>query len=374
MSNVCFIVGNGLSMALSKEFSLKKITETFINGSPAEDTDFLQQIARCSGSELSFDDFEANFAAIEVALDSVIKYQRFIETSVGNIFLSQYKLINPKLNEHAVIIQRIYNRYITQILTLIHGNVHLDAMERQLSGFMNFLIEKSNKATKTYFFTLNYDLLVETIFLQKIGSDKFSDFYFPSSNLKGTGLKKFDFNPQTNLEFFGDSVRKIELHHLHGSLSSFYDYDRNRVIKFKSEDIESFDLYQKVMGNDFPLIPSIITGGGKSSKIMQYPFDYHYRTLKDLCDSGNINELYVIGYSFRDEHINDLIIRWTKNVDSYSAGLQIVDFKSEDKDKTEFIKFAQSKISKRPKLPESCFEFGGVNAIHSCLGTSRKGK
>lgn len=374
MANVCFIVGNGLSMALSREFSLKKITETFINNSPPEDKAFLQQIANCSGTALSFDDFETNFAAIEVALDSVVQYQQFIETPVGNDFLAQYHLDNPDLNKHATIIKRIYKRYIAQILALIHGNVHLSVMERQLSGFMNFLVEKSKSASKTYFFTLNYDLLVETIFLQKIGPDHFSDFYFPSGKLKTTALDKFDFNPQTNQEFFGDEARKIELHHLHGSLSSFYDYSRNRVIKLRSEDIANSDIYKKVMADELPLSPAIITGGGKSTKITQYPFDYHYRTLKDLCDSGTINELYVIGYSFRDEHINDLIVRWTRNVEQYSDGLQIVDFKSEEKSRTDFIKFVREKISKRPKLPGSCFEFGGVNAIHSCSGTVRKEK
>ncbi|MFL0557355.1 SIR2 family protein [Paenibacillus barengoltzii] len=371
MTKPLFLFGNGLSIALSPEFALRNITTKFIEELDKSEKEFLTQLCQREGG-ISFDDFEANFVALESALESVIKYNSFINSEVGKMLLSSYNLPDPQLSRHIDIIERIYRKYIVRILRIIHGNVRLEAIERKLSGFTSFFIDSLNSGQKGFVFTLNYDLLVETILLEKIGTYHFTDFCFPSGNLRGTNIPKFDFNPRRSEELYTETQRKIELHHLHGSLSLFYDYYRNRVAKLKSEDIGYEEIYEKIYQENLPLIPAIITGGGKSDKIVQYPFDFYYRALKDICDFGQANKLFVIGYSFRDEHINDLISRWTSNVKDYTKGLLIVDYKQNQSDQEEFKKFVRSQIRKRPAIPDDCFEFGGVNNIHDVEGTEAK--
>lgn len=367
-----FIIGNGLSIALSKDFSLQTITKDFINSMEGKDKLFLQELSSFNGSVLDFDNFEANFTTLESSLDSVIKYNAFINSSVGKTFCKRYKLSDPKLEKHIETIQRIYRTYITKILTIIQGNVHHDAINRKLKGFVDFLISKVESSNHLYIFSLNYDLLIEAILLQYVGTNFFTDFCFPSHMLAGTTIEKYDFNPQRSIEWFKSPDRKTELHHLHGSLSLFYDYSRNRAIKLKSDDISWTDIYQKIADESLPLMPAIITGGGKSDKIIQYPFDYYYRSVKDICDSGKASEMYIIGYSFRDEHINDLISRWMREVEDYTKGLRIVDFKKTEDEKQVFMGFVRSKISKRPKIPDHCFIFEGVNFIIESEGTRPK--
>ena len=374
MNTPAFIVGNGLSIALSKDFALISITHKFIASLSGSDKAFLQDLSFSNGVDLNFDDFEQNFSSLETALDCLKKYNQFICSDVGEKFIKKYKLIDPELVKHEEIIERIYKQYITQILTLIQGNVRLDAITKNLMPFCNFLKHKVESSTNTYIFSLNYDLLIETILLQYLSSGVFTDFCFTSGKLAGTTIEKFDFNPQRSHEIYLSPDRNTELHHLHGSLSLFYDHKINRAVKLKSEDISLENIYKKIAQEKLPLIPAIITGGGKSDKIVQYPFDFYYRAVKDICDSGQASELYIIGYSFRDEHINDLIIRWTKNVEKYENGLRIVDYKTDETEKEEFKKFVRSQIPKRPKLPDECFIFDGVNGIVECIGTKAKEK
>lgn len=374
MRKPALIIGNGLSIALSSDFSLKSITESFINSMSGDDKLFLQELSSFNGSSMNFDDFETNFTALEAALDSVVKYNKFIDSSVGEKFCGRYKLTNPELDKHIETIQRIYKVYITKILHIIQGNVHHDNINRKLKGFVEFLLSKVESSNELYIFSLNYDLLIEAILLNYVGTNYFTDFCFPAKKLEGTKIDKFDFNPQRSMEWFSSPERKTELYHLHGSLSLFYDYSRNRATKLKSEDISWENIYKKISEDQLPLIPAIITGGGKSDKIIQYPFDFYYRAVKDICDSGKATELYIIGYSFRDDHINDLIKRWMSNVEDYTQGFRIVDFKTSDEDKNKYMEFVRSQIRKRPQIPDTCFNFSGVNNIEECPGTKQKEK
>lgn len=368
-----FLFGNGLSIALSWEFSLKTITEKFISDLDGDEKEFFEEI--CGGDEnINFDDFEANFSLIEDAYNSLKKYRRFIDSKAGKVFLEKFELLNPELIKHEEIIKSLYDKYIFQILGIIHGNVTKVDIAMKLNGFTQFLKEQLSNCKKGYVFTLNYDLLAETILLEEIGSDKMTDFCSATHKYSGTDIDKFDFDPALNDYKYGEDYTdaNIELHHLHGSLSLFYDSARNKCIKFKSEDIFIHDVYKSISEKNWSLTPAIITGGGKSLKMNEYPFEFYFRNLKDLSTYAKYDKLFIVGYSFRDEHVNELINRWMKSVKDYSKGLLIVDYKTTDDDKEEFKKFVRKQIKKRPVIPNRCFEFGGANAIKDVPGAQPK--
>ncbi|MDD5151105.1 MAG: SIR2 family protein [Flavobacterium sp.] len=363
-----FLFGNGLSMALSPEFSLKTITSKFIAGLEGDEKDYLCEL--CGGEEnLSFDDFELNFSMIDDAYGNLRKYRKFIDSSAGKTLLNKFKLINPNLQQHEKIIKSLYDKYVFQILSLIHGNVTQKGIQEKLGGFTSFLSTQLNKSKKGYVFTLNYDLLAETILLENIGSDKLTDFCASANVFKGTGIRKFDFDPAMNESRHGEI--NIELHHLHGSLSLFYDYNRNKVIKFKSEDIFTNDIYNKIHDENWTLYPAIITGGGKSTKMTEYPFEFYHRNLKDNSTYVKYNKLFIVGYSFRDEHINELIKRWIDKVEDYNKGSLIVDYKSTESEQKDFMEMVKIQLKKK-SFPSSCFEFRGVNFIYDIEGTIAK--
>lgn len=364
-----FLFGNGLSIALSFDFSLKTITEKFINQLSGIEKEFFEEI--CGDENIDFDDFEANFSMIEDAYYSLKKYRRFIDSDTGQTFIKKFMLINPRLIEHEEIIKSLYDKYIFQILNIIHGNVTKQGITEKLDGFTKFLKSQFSSCKKGYVFTLNYDLLAETILLEDIGTEHITDFCSSTNKFKGTEIEKFDFDPALNDHKYGEDYTdaNVELHHLHGSLSLFYDYTRNKAIKFKSQDIFTHDVYNRISDENWTLTPAIITGGGKSLKMNEYPFEFYFRNFKDLSTYGKYNKLFIVGYSFRDEHINELIKRWMKSVEDYSKALLIVDYKTDEKGKEDFKTFVRKKIRKKPVIPNKCFEFGGANAIHDVKGT-----
>ena len=374
MNEIAFLIGNGLSIALSESFSLRTVTKEFIDSLDGQDKEFLSELAKYNGTEMNFDDFESNFSDLEASLSSLKRYRNFINSKVGGHFLKKYNLEDPRLEEHETVIDKLYMGYVSKILTLIHGNVRVLHIKKKLTPFVKFFIGKIKGSSRTYILTLNYDLLVETILLEFLVRAHFTDFCCPSGKLSGMDIEKFDFNPQRNRDMFESEDIKTELFHLHGSLSLFYDYNRNRALKLKSSDIEGENIYDKIKEGGIPLIPAIIIGGGKSEKIVEYPFDFYYRSAKDLCDAGRPKEFYIIGYSFRDDHVNDLIKRWTENVNSYENGLRIIDYRTDQEEQSAFKKHVRSQIRKRPKIPDECFIFDGVNGIASCPGAEIKPK
>jgi len=369
-----FLFGNGLSMALSPDFALRSITKKFIEGLEGDEKIFFYEL--CGAENLNFEDFEFNFAMLEAAYGSLRKYKQFLDSDTGKIFLEKFKLSDPKLEKHETVIKSLYDKYIFQILSLIQGNVTKKGIEQKLKGFTTFLNKQLTECEKGYVFTLNYDLLSEAILLEDIGSSKITDFCSMSGKYSGSDIYKYDFDPAMNEEKYGEDYTnaKVELHHLHGSLSLFYDYKRNKTIKFKNEDILINDIYKKIHIENWTLYPAIITGGGKSLKVTEYPFEFYYRSFKDVSTYGKYNKLFIVGYSFRDEHINDLIKRWAKSVSDYTKGLLIVDFKTDLNAQNDFKIFVKKNLHFSKAIPDSCFEFGGVNAIHDIEGTNKKEK
>ena len=268
MSVPMFLFGNRLSIALSPDFALRLITARFIQSLGPEDKAFVESLSTSQGAQFSFDDFETNFTVIDAANDSLARYVRFLESKAGIGMMQRFGLPNPGLQKHVDIISRLYTSYLSMILGLIRGNVHHDMINSKIAAFSKFLVDQIQKADRCYLFTLNYDLLIETILLNTITGEAFTDFCHSSGMLAGTTIGKYDFNPRRVEEWFDATNRKTELHHLHGSLSLFYDYDRNRVIKLKSDDIGIEDIYGKIAEDALHLKPAIITGGGKSDKIV----------------------------------------------------------------------------------------------------------
>lgn len=366
------LTGNGLSIGLNGAFSLQNITQTFYNNLPDEHKKFIEHhMDRIQKGQYKQLDFEEAIASIEQIHDSLNSYVEFLEnTDEGKIYLQSENLTVEELRSHLDIIKQIIISYSSSIVEIIDGNVHWEQIGEKLSGFIDWLLTQVAEEHQVDFFTLNFDLLLETILLRVLGTDRITDFHVRRGHLDGA--EKFNFSPQDNLIDFGR--RKVRLHHLHGSLSSFKRLEDGRVFKLKTEDIRLKDFYRRLDTSKY--FPSIITGGYKSAKIQMSPFNYYYNEFKvkmmdpdDICD-----ELYIIGYSFRDEHINEAIIERLKL--SRSTGdkrrplnrLVIVDFKAEEADQIEFVNFVNEALnlkSDRTKLSieKGNFLFDGADSI-----------
>lgn len=363
------LTGNGLSVGLNPDFSLKSITERFFDRLDDEHRDFIEHHMKENYSQL---DFEEAIASIEQVYDSLAHYNDFLSGEKGSNFLNAYKLENTEIEKHIGAIKTIIHEYTSSILDLIINNVKQQDIKDKLQPFVDWLVDTIDTSDEIDLFTLNFDLLLETILLTYYESEKFADFHFRSKK-KWAAIdnnEQYYFDPDRSRDIHKKNyINNVRLHHLHGSLSSFKDIESGRLFKITTEALKENNLYDNIF--EHGVIPSIVTGGGKSLKVQQNPFNFYYTEFKktmviedQLCD-----ELYIIGYSFRDEHINKAVAERIKNEKDKDKPLKmvIVDFASDDATKQEFI----NRINKALKIPKkNAIELGderilfeGANSI-----------
>lgn len=317
-------------------------------------------------------DFEEAIASIEQVHDSLDSYVDFLlNKDEGRRYLEAEGLSVEELQSHLNKIKEIILSYTASIVEIIDGNVHWDQIGEKLSGFVNWLQSELQGQNEVDLFTLNFDLLLETILLRIVGTDDFTDFHVKRGTHEGSD--KFNFDPQQTLLDFG--VRRVRLHHLHGSLSSFKRLSDGRIFKLRAEDIRLDDLYKNMDTKE--LFPSIITGGFKSKKVQRLPFSYYYGKFKEkMVDPNNLcEELYILGYSFRDEHINDAISERLK-IGRGKNGVPlkrfvIVDYKTDEEQQEKFIHDVNTALElgkkTRLKREDGIFIFTGVDSIEEII-------
>ena len=366
--NKVVLVGNGLSVGLNKDFSLPNITKKFFERLTPEHQSFVKHhMDRIEKQEYLQTDFEEAIASIEQAYDSLKNYFDFLdENDQGEQFMEAYGLEKREIEKHLLAMKEIIYEYTASILDLIDGHVHWHEINENLFGFIEWLQEAIEESNHIDLFTLNFDLLLETILLESIGTKTFMDFHIPRDSW---GLiqneKRYFFSPDLALSAFGEL--KVKLHHLHGSLSSFKDIQTGKTFKITTEALRNNDVYSKIF--DLNITPSIVTGGGKSSKIQEMPFNFYYNNFRRLLtDENNLcDELYIIGYSFRDEHINTSIcerlkLGRRKKDPIYLQKLLIVDYKPNEEDQRKFIEDINLALDLGPKT-RGRFEYGDPRII-----------
>lgn len=349
------LTGNGLSVGLNKEFALPNITKRFYNRLEPVHRSFIDHHMKQLEKEMYVQtNFEEAIASIEQVYDSLKNYYDFlIGNPNGQTFMDAYDLKSTGIRDHIGSVRNIIFEYTASILDLIDGHVHWNEIGNKLSGFIDWLTQTIETSKQVDLFTLNFDLLLETILLETIGPERFMDFHVQRGTWDLIDENKYEFSPDLALQLYGD--RKVRLHHLHGSLSSFQEINTGKIFKITTEALRLNEVYDHIFNYD--IIPSIVTGGGKSVKVQNNPFNFYYNELKRklVNEAQCCSELYIIGYSFRDDHINKAISTRLKYERKRKDAIPlnqfvIVDFKSGQEEKREFIDHINKVLEFGPRM------------------------
>lgn len=168
--------------------------------------------------------------------------------------------------------------------------------------FINKIISRKETLSRPRIFTPNYDLAFENA-CEKIGVSYNNGF-------RGVHMRKFDpdtFHNETYIK--QDSADKgkriatyLNIYKLHGSISWQYAESINDLYNLK--EIQISDTSEKdSFSFDSLMIYPIQT---KKSYSLDLPYSELFRNLSK-CLTETQNTLVIIGYSFLDEHINDII-------------------------------------------------------------------
>jgi SIR2-like domain len=173
-----------------------------------------------------------------------------------------------------------------------------------------------------YIFTLNHDLLLEDLlhYYNKEYSDGFTANHSP---LRG--------DDNENIEIFNNNYDKeIKVFKLHGSIDYYkYDYFIKEGLYFnptgeyvffkpktyhnkhvaKRIDLESGSVLQSLTVN---ITPQFLTGKNKPDIIKKLTFyESLFKNFNEVLKTTT--DLMIIGYSFKDNHINDMLGQAAQN-------------------------------------------------------------
>jgi hypothetical protein len=168
--------------------------------------------------------------------------------------------------------------------------------------FINKIISRKEILNRPKIFTPNYDLAFENA-CEKIGVSYNNGF-------RGVHMRKFDPDTFQNETFIKqDSADKgkrvstyLNIYKLHGSIS--WQYSDSLEDLYNLKEIQLTDTFNKSdFEYDAMMIYPIQT---KKSYSLDLPYSEFFRNFSK-CLTETQNTLAIMGYSFLDEHINDII-------------------------------------------------------------------
>ena len=190
-------------------------------------------------------------------------------------------------------------------------------------SFLTSLLQRPLNLRRANIFTLNYDLAFEYAY-DELGIEYINGFI---------GFNERNFRPEVyNYDFFfpGDTtegkVRRIErvikYYKLHGSLNWVYK-NQNKNNPYGLYEIP-IELVRMKLENKMDNLGDIMIYPTSSKKeyTLNFPYSELFRKFADRLQQPEA-VLFVVGYSFYDEHINDIIYQALANP---SFTLIIVDF------------------------------------------------
>lgn len=294
---VVFLLGAGASMDAGCKLSTGMLTslETAINNLTPSDKDFID----------NKDDFNEiyHFILASLRYQSTLKDSSFFNNTYINIedfvmvlrqlidkeFIIPYPLIgnwNDKILKWELKNGNVFERFKEFItLQLVNDWTRFDRGKAEviLQPLRDMLGNSENVVLNV--FSLNYDLIFEQVFnspTYRILDNGFSERHISDDTIRYWAA---DFKNDLN-------QTKINLYKLHGSL----DWEYNR----ESEEIS---IKERIDDGREPLIIF-----GSSSKMLSFdPFLYILSNFREKLELATI--FIVIGYSFHDKYINNLLIQ-----------------------------------------------------------------
>lgn len=168
--------------------------------------------------------------------------------------------------------------------------------------FINKIIGRKETLNRPRVFTPNYDLAFENA-CEKIGVSYNNGF-------RGVHMRKFDPDTFHNETYIKQETAErgkriatyLNIYKLHGSIS--WQYTENLDDLYNLKEIQISDTFKK---EDFEIGSLMIYPiQTKKSYSLDLPYSEIFRNFSK-CLTENQNTLVTIGYSFLDEHINDII-------------------------------------------------------------------
>lgn len=266
-----------------------------------------------------------NFEDIISTIDNLFLFYRGNQTPVDSeislIFdvkkgIDKYLKNNSNGNEVEFVAGKFYKAIDIIVKQIRDYAIEIDKKKENndlLVDFLKYISE--NDIIRAY--TTNYDrLLIDACkYSTKDKSITFSDGFSVDTDIKPSNSRNIDDGKKLKVFNLSDVVNKRDIYcyyNLHGSV--YWDWNHEKEQFLLSDDpidleLHSDDLMKdsvKVGNPNEPfLISPIITGYKKTQRLSLPPFNAYYNSFFNDCIE--CDTWYIIGYSFSDIHLNNLM-------------------------------------------------------------------
>lgn len=304
--NLTVLVGNGLTIALNSDLTLKRITEEAFSAIQDDSGDDVAKVMQAlaervnSGGEGGADsDFEALVGAFGFEARNLGMLGEIADSLDG----VSDKSLAAAIEKTRKFSNEVQMRGISHVLEYIDDHAKLQNSElEEIRKIVGNLVNSFPKGNIT-FANLNYD----SILMQGLAPnyDELADMADGSQSqeidLFGTGpLTAYSMRVGANFP----KERRIRLVHLHGSLTFWECEDGAGVVKVKKKDVSEAQPWGALRTGASNVRPCVVLAKpeDKPEIIKESPYYLAYEVFEDAL--GSADGCVVIGYSFRDDSVN----------------------------------------------------------------------
>lgn len=317
--NLAVVAGNGLSVAISDEFLLSNLTQRFLDqvedlvpdGSPALNAlkTISQRIERDESPDES--DFEKLVGAFETQATLIQELRNLLD-----LVPTKNQSTRKSLED-----SEKFARSLSEFGTGVVLKSILDASKSSRSDLESLLpffeaIIDGFRGTIT-FANLNYDAMVMSC-LNLIDAPMcdlalgFNEKKITITTRGGAqGEEVSDeytgYPLRTSLNFPGGDDYRVQLLHLHGSVTYWMERGGQTGVKMPIEVLRTYDMFSTLAEDGSHLQPAVVLANSleKPKRVREFPFRVGYDGLK----AGLTTSDYwlVVGYSFRDASVNEVL-------------------------------------------------------------------
>lgn len=309
--NLAMLVGNGLSIAFSDELMLgnisSEVTErlTSIYGNQGGDVaKAMQKVAAHARTGDPITDFESLIGAFGGHSDILRDLTTFANLTENS------SEITDEIKRVREFVGAVQRKGIGHTLEIIVERSYSDLVSRKpLNDF--FALVRSVFSSAITVANLNYDTLVLSVLSEDYGSS-FCDLARGGAtssaeiNLTGSPHNIYELRPDAS-DMPEQSWKPIRLLHLHGS-ATFWNI-KGSSVKVEIPTTRNESVWQRFRDGDLKAHPLVVLANqhDKADHVRRYPFNVAYELAED--DFRSSDSWLIVGYSFRDVCVNDLLKR-----------------------------------------------------------------
>lgn len=303
--NVTVLVGNGLSVAFNRELSLQSITEEVLRRIRELDGDDVVKAMKELAERVlphgasSNEDFEILVGALGAESRTLD-----VLNTLAELTEPEDETLRDSIKQVAGFAEQVRDSGVAHVLQVIAERsraFHDDA--KNLHALTQSIVDSHDG--DVVIANLNYDTLLLSALLQTCQSemaDMGHGMEFAKVKLGKLGehrvqklrLKASDF----------PISKRVQLLHLHGSLTYWTKPDRSLQVKLKRDLVRGAHIWDAIRNKSSKIRPAVVLAArrDKAEHVAQQPFALAYEMFEKGLSKAD--HWLIVGYSFRDEPVN----------------------------------------------------------------------